>query len=63
VEASLGQSALRDAVFAALQHARMRVLPQHIEWVVRLIGQDRARECPSLPRTIRMKGSLLSDAS
>jgi hypothetical protein len=61
VEASLGQSGLRDAVFAALQHARMRVLPQHIEWVVRLIGEDRARDCPSLPRAARTKGMASSD--
>jgi predicted nucleic acid-binding protein len=61
VEASFGQLELRDAVFAALQHARMRVLPQHIDWVVRLIGEDRARDCPSLPRAARTKGMASSD--
>ena len=54
VKASLGQNALADAVVGALQQARMRVLPHHIAWVVKLIGQDRARQCLSLPRAARM---------
>lgn len=53
VESSLGTARVADAVFAALQQARMRVLPHHLDWVVTLIGEHRARECPSLPRTVR----------
>jgi predicted nucleic acid-binding protein len=50
---ALGTASLADAVFAALQHARMRVLPHHMDWVIALIGQERARMCPSLPKAAR----------
>lgn len=58
VEHSLGSEGLADAVFSALQNARMRVLRHHVDWVVNLIGQNRARNCPSLPRTARIRVSL-----
>lgn len=61
VEAALGGSRLADGVFAALQEARTRVLPHHVEWVVKLIGQERALQCPSLPRTARMHNPVLTD--
>ncbi|MDP1701730.1 MAG: hypothetical protein Q8L53_12335 [Aestuariivirga sp.] len=61
VELSLGSEGLADAVFSALQQARMRVLPHHVDWVVSLIGQSRAQNCPSLPRAARVKISLQSD--
>jgi hypothetical protein len=47
---SLG-SALPIAVFSALKYARMRVLHSDREWVCRLIGEERARECASLGRS------------
>jgi predicted nucleic acid-binding protein len=50
---ALGKTSLADAVFAALQQARMRVLPHHMDWVIALIGQERARMCPSLPKAAR----------
>lgn len=50
VSRALGQAALSDAVFSALQHARMRVLPEFAPWVVELLGPDRAAKCPSLNR-------------
>lgn len=53
VEAALGRDTLSDAVFRALQNARMRVLPDYVSWVVALIGIDRAVQCPSLPRGAR----------
>lgn len=55
VQAELGKDSLVDAIFNALCNGRMRVLPQHISWVVSLIGADRARLCPSLPRTARFE--------
>jgi predicted nucleic acid-binding protein len=61
VEGALGAAGLADAVFDALQQARMRVLPQHLDWVVTLIGQDRAQVCPSLPRIVRVKGGSLAE--
>jgi predicted nucleic acid-binding protein len=53
VQDALGPAALAEAVFLALRDARMRVFPHHIDWVVNLIGQDRAQQCPSLPRAAR----------
>jgi predicted nucleic acid-binding protein len=50
---TLGDTALADAVFSALKNGRMRVLQQHVQWVVDLIGQGRAAECPSLPKHAR----------
>jgi predicted nucleic acid-binding protein len=46
-------SKLADAVFNALIGARMRVHNEHLDWVVDLIGQDRANICISLPRSHR----------
>jgi predicted nucleic acid-binding protein len=60
VENSLGPGELGDAVFSALQHARMRVLTRHMGWVVGLIGQERTWQ--SLPRAVRIRDSLLTDA-
>jgi predicted nucleic acid-binding protein len=53
VAEALGRSVLGDAVFRALRNARMRVAAEHMEWVVELIGADRAALCPSLPKTAR----------
>lgn len=53
VERSLGRATLSDAVFQTLQNARMRVSPHQESWVIDLIGDDRARSCPSLPGRLR----------
>jgi predicted nucleic acid-binding protein len=53
VQSELGTEALADTVFNALCHGRMRVFPHHVDWVIALIGTDRARMCTSLPRQIR----------
>jgi predicted nucleic acid-binding protein len=45
--------ALTAAVLNALQRGRMRVFPQHLDWVLRVIGPEQAAKCPSLPRTAR----------
>jgi hypothetical protein len=50
---ALGFRRLADAVFLALREARMRVLPSHHEWVLDLIGIERAASCPSLPSFLR----------
>jgi predicted nucleic acid-binding protein len=52
-EAVLGRAGLAEAVFRALQHARMRVLPHQLSRVLELIGPERARLCPSLPKGVR----------
>lgn len=53
VQAALGKDKLADAVFNALCHGRMRVFAHHVEWVVELIGRERAGLCTSLPRRNR----------
>jgi hypothetical protein len=49
----LGRDKLADAVFNALHDGRMRVFPQHLEWVVGLIGPSRAAKCNSLASSVR----------
>ena len=55
LEYYLGRDKLVDAVFNALRDGRMRVPPQFMQWVVNLIGQERANECSSLPKSVRMR--------
>lgn len=55
VRQQLGEASLGDALFNALQHARMQVFPQHLDEVMELIGSDRAGLCHSLPRRARDK--------
>jgi predicted nucleic acid-binding protein len=50
---ALGPDRLAEAVFLALRDARMRVFPRHHEWVLDLIGVERAALCPSLPLFLR----------
>ncbi|WP_137104624.1 hypothetical protein [Azospirillum argentinense] len=52
---ALGQSGLAAAVLNALRLAKMRVLPHHIGWVVRLIGPEQAALCSSLPGSVRQQ--------
>ena len=53
VRSALGSTGLRDAVYNALHYGRMRVPVPYLDWVISLIGIERARKCPSLPRSIR----------
>lgn len=45
---------LREATFDALKKGRMRVLPEHLDWIVELLGSERCTECPSLPGRLRV---------
>ena len=54
VEAQLGRASLADAAYQALTGARMRVLPQHLDWIVELIGPERVGQCESLPMRVRL---------
>jgi predicted nucleic acid-binding protein len=56
VEQRMGKSMLAEAVFNALQIGRMRVFPRNVAWVVKLIGQERAAKCASLPNSVRKAG-------
>lgn len=55
VERAVGTAAVAEAVHNALIGARMQVLDQHMNWVVRLIGDERAAVCPSLPASTRQQ--------
>jgi predicted nucleic acid-binding protein len=46
------------AMLGALRKGRMRVPPEFVDNVVRLIGQEAAAECPSLPRMVRRANSI-----
>lgn len=48
VRTGLSDQAFADAVFSALKHACMRVPADGLEWVLGLIGAERAGQCPSL---------------
>ena len=59
ISAALGQMAQADALFAALQVARMRIPPPYLPQAVALIGEERAKACPSLPRhAFRQAGAV-----
>ena len=62
VMGALGGEQLGDAVFDALYHGRMRVLPHHTEWVIDTIGTDRAAQCTSLPLSLRTTSGTGSSA-
>ena len=59
VQAALGSS-LADAVFNALDRGRMRVPDQYRQWVLDLIGKERAAGCRSLPKRFRESSPLRS---
>ncbi|MEJ0098501.1 MAG: hypothetical protein WDO12_01635 [Pseudomonadota bacterium] len=50
---TLGQDHLSSAVLNALRIGRMRVPPEHLAWVVNLIGESNANDCGSLPKRAR----------
>jgi predicted nucleic acid-binding protein len=53
VSASLGKQGQADAIFNALIIGRMRVPVEHILQLTRIIGDDRAAQCSSLPKAWR----------
>ena len=55
IQAKLGRDRLANAVFCALYYGRMRVLAHHADWVVDLIGVERAARCRSLPRSVQLR--------
>ena len=54
VQQQLGPDLMADAVFKALHDGWMGVLPHHLEWIVGLIGDERAARCASLPQQVRV---------
>ena len=62
VQTALGRR-LADVVFSALDRGRMRVPNRYGQWVVDLIGKDRAAGCRSLPRRFRLQGAATRSRS
>jgi predicted nucleic acid-binding protein len=58
VVSALGPRLHAESVFKALIDGRMRVLPEHLDWVVGLIGTERAAQCLSLPAHARVAKSF-----
>jgi predicted nucleic acid-binding protein len=48
VVAGVTKSELKEAIYSALFHARMRVPCDYRAWVVEIVGRGRASRCPSL---------------
>jgi predicted nucleic acid-binding protein len=54
VEKNLGRDGFTAAVLNALRVGRMRVPPEHLQWVIELIGKEAASKCLSLPKKQRL---------
>jgi hypothetical protein len=50
---NLSPDAVREALFQALKKARMSVVAEELEWVVRTLGADLVLQCPSLKASVR----------
>ena len=53
VQEVLGQEDFANALYNALRFGRMRLNNQDAFWVANLIGPDRARDCPSFPKSFQ----------
>lgn len=58
VASALGPRLHAESIFKALMLGRMRVLPEHLDWVIGLIGTKRAAQCLSLPAHARVAKSF-----
>jgi predicted nucleic acid-binding protein len=61
VRSHLGHDLLKEAIFMALVHGRMQVPKIHLDWVLGLIGQEKAIQCLSLPSFARVTASSDQD--
>jgi predicted nucleic acid-binding protein len=52
---NLSPEVVRDALFQALKKARMSVVEEELEWVVRTLGTDMVLLCPSLKASARRR--------
>jgi len=55
VELALGRPAMKMAVLQALQLARMSVTPDHLEWIIDLVGAMDLQPCTSLSKAARTR--------
>jgi hypothetical protein len=55
VAEAFGRNRLADAIHAALENARMQVRNDQRDWIVDMVGVDRAASCRSIPRAHEFK--------
>lgn len=60
VRGALGHHRLADALFNALYHGRMRVPHTYVEFVVHLIGPNKASMCSTLPTRVSHRPTIRS---
>jgi predicted nucleic acid-binding protein len=53
ISASIGVAEQAEAIFSALQSARMRVPPDFLKAVANILGPERTAKCLSLPKNLR----------
>ena len=53
VATALTATGQAEAIINALRNARMRIPPENIEFVVKLIGEENAAVCNSIPQKVR----------
>jgi predicted nucleic acid-binding protein len=51
----LSRHDLEFALLNALQIARMQVTPELLDWVIEIIGLEKAKQCSSLAKMLRLK--------
>jgi predicted nucleic acid-binding protein len=56
IATALGPMGQVEAIINALRNARMRIPPHQIEIVIKLIGEENAAMCNSIPRKVRTAG-------
>ena len=49
VRSTIADSSIGEAVYLALRDAKMNISSNDLNFVIELIGKDRARNCVSLP--------------
>lgn len=53
VKEALGSEIFVNVLYNALRFGRMRLNDPDALWVANLIGLERARDCPSLPKSFK----------
>jgi predicted nucleic acid-binding protein len=48
MRANMGEAELGEIIYSALRWSRMRIPSDRRDWIISLIGKERARNCPSL---------------
>jgi predicted nucleic acid-binding protein len=59
----LGEQKLASSVLSTLMLARMNVPPHYVDWVVKLVGPDKAAYCSSLPKSVRQLDTTATNTS